>query len=273
MLEKNDKLEEQMVALSTPFQSIKDDLLLQKIEQPMLMLEQGDTCVKEPWEDDKQEANTGNAAAGAGNQMADEQAVDGSTSSYGGDRSSGKWASRKCNVRICRQDRTLQWPKAESGAVACSPRELPEPLTPGGDLVVTGFDAVINSLAPESMEEYLVADGLLMQTSASSTNASSLNLPLLPAPVSPVQVQPSPLPSTIVARDDDLMVQCTILRRPRPAAPACGHTATIAALRAMRCEGSQAGWRQRGHRPGPGDCDSLLLIQPLTSSETSTNDH
>jgi hypothetical protein len=91
----------------------------------------------------------------------------------------------------------LQWPKAESGGTATSPRELPEPLTPGGDLVITDFDAVINSLAPPSMEEYLMAEGLRTPTSASSTNASP-KLPLLPAPASPVQVQPPPLHSTTV---------------------------------------------------------------------------
>jgi hypothetical protein len=151
----------------------------------MLMLEQ------DPWED-KQEAS------GAGNQLADADAMDGSFSSNG-DTSQGstKRALRKCSVRICRRDGMLQWPKAESGGTATSPRELPEPLTPGGDLVITDFDAVINSLAPPSMEEYLMAEGLRTPMSASSTNASP-KLPLLPAPASPVQVQPPPLHSTTV---------------------------------------------------------------------------
>ncbi|RLN35880.1 hypothetical protein C2845_PM03G31900 [Panicum miliaceum] len=67
VLEKNDKLEEQqMVTLSTSFQSMKEDLLLQRIgEQPMLML------AREPWDADKQEASAGNAAGGAGNQLVD----------------------------------------------------------------------------------------------------------------------------------------------------------------------------------------------------------
>ncbi|CAN6221876.1 unnamed protein product [Urochloa humidicola] len=55
-----------MVALSTSFQSVKEDLLLQRIgEQPMLMLEQ------EPWNAVKQEASARSAAAGAGNQRAE----------------------------------------------------------------------------------------------------------------------------------------------------------------------------------------------------------
>ncbi|CAD6269369.1 unnamed protein product [Miscanthus lutarioriparius] len=56
VLEKNEKLEGQMVALSTSFQSMKEELLLQRIEeQPLLMLAQ------EPWEGDKQEAGANNA--------------------------------------------------------------------------------------------------------------------------------------------------------------------------------------------------------------------
>uniref|UniRef100_K3ZCS4 PTC1-like winged helix-turn-helix domain-containing protein n=3 Tax=Setaria italica TaxID=4555 RepID=K3ZCS4_SETIT len=190
VLEKNDRLEEQMVALSTSFQSMKEDLLLQRIgEQPMLMLEQ------EPWED-KQEASAGNAAAGAGNQLADSDAIDGSFSSNGGaSHGSAKRALRKCSVHICRRDGMLQLPRTASGDTATSPRELPEPLTPGGDLVVADFDAVINRLAPPSMEEYLMAEGLPTPTSASSTNASP-KLPLLPTPASPVQVQSPPRQST-----------------------------------------------------------------------------
>ncbi|CAN6339042.1 unnamed protein product [Urochloa humidicola] len=196
VLEKNDKLEEQMVALSTSFQSMKEDMLLQRIgEQPMLMLEQ------EPWDADKQEASARNAAAGAGNQLADANPVDGSFSSNGGTCGSDQRALRKCSVRICRRDGMLQWPRAASGGAATSPRELPEPLTPGGDLVITDFDAVINSLAPPSMEEYLMAEGIHTPTSASSTNASP-KLPLLPAPASPVHVKPPPLRSTTMTMDD-----------------------------------------------------------------------
>ncbi|CAN6357140.1 unnamed protein product [Urochloa humidicola] len=196
VLEKNDKLEEQMVALSTSFQSMKDDLLLQRIgAQPMLMLEQ------EPWDADKQEASAGNDAASAGNQVADADAVDCSFSSHGRACSSAKRALRSCSVRICRRDGMLQWPRAASDGTATSPRELPEPLTPGGDLIITDFDAVINSLAPQSMEDYLMAEGLPTPTSASSTNASP-KLPLLPAPASPVQVQPPPLQSTTMTMGD-----------------------------------------------------------------------
>ncbi|CAL4897620.1 unnamed protein product [Urochloa decumbens] len=197
VLEKNDKLEEQMVALSTSFQSMKEDLLLKRIgEQPMLMLEQ------EPWDADKQEASARNAtAAGAGNQLADADPVDSSFSSHGCACGSAKRALKSCSVRICRRDGMLQWPRAASGGTATSPRELPEPLTPGGDLVITDFDAVINSLAPPSMEEYLMAEGLSTPTSASSTNASP-RLPLLPAPDSPVHVQPPQLQSTAMTMGD-----------------------------------------------------------------------
>ncbi|XP_039803955.1 protein AMEIOTIC 1 homolog [Panicum virgatum] len=153
VLEKNDKLEEQMVALSTSFQSMKEDLLLQRIgEQPMLMLAQ------EPWDADKQEASAGNAAAGSGNQLVDADAVDGSFSSNGGTSGSTKRALRRCSVRMRRRDGMLQWPTAASDGTTSSPSELPEPLTPGVDLVITDFNAVINSLAPPSMEEYMMAE-------------------------------------------------------------------------------------------------------------------
>jgi len=153
LLEKNDKLEEQMVALSTSFQSMKEDLLLQRIgEQPMLMLAQ------EPWDADKQEASAGNAAAGSGNQLVDADAVDGSFSSNGGTSGSTKRALRRCSVRMRRRDGMLQWPTAASDGTTSSPSELPEPLTPGVDLVITDFNAVINSLAPPSMEEYMMAE-------------------------------------------------------------------------------------------------------------------
>ncbi|KAF8762978.1 hypothetical protein HU200_008825 [Digitaria exilis] len=205
VLEKNDKLEGQMVALSTSFQSLKEDMLLQRIgEQPMLMLEQ------EPWDADKEEASAGNAAAGAGNQLTDADPVDGSFSTNGGacDSASAEMALRKCSMRICRRDGMPQWPKAESGGTATSPRELPEPLTPGADLVITDFDAVISSLAPPSMEEYLMAEGLHTPTSASSTNnAASPKLPLLPAPASPIEVQPPPLQSTTMTMGDLQAVQ------------------------------------------------------------------
>ncbi|KAF8655648.1 hypothetical protein HU200_060966 [Digitaria exilis] len=205
VLEKNDKLEGQMVALSTSFQSLKEDMLLQRIgEQPMLMLDQ------EPWDADKQEASAGNVAAGAGNQLTDADPVDGSFNSNGGasDSASAEMALRKCSVRICRRDGMLQWPKPESGGTATSPRELPEPLTPGADLVITDFDAVISSLAPPSMEEYLMAEGLHTPTSASSTNnAASPKLPLLPAPASPIEVQPPPLQSTAMTTGDLQAVQ------------------------------------------------------------------
>ena len=154
----------------------------------MLMLAQ------EPWDADKQEASAGNDndAAGLGNQLA--EAVDGSFSSNSGSCGDSKSAFRKYSVRVCRRDGMLEWPSAASGGTPSSPRELPEPLTPGGDLVVTDFDAVINSLAPPSMEEYLLADGLPTPTSASSSTNASPKLPLLPAPASPVQAPP--LPST-----------------------------------------------------------------------------
>ncbi|PUZ67966.1 hypothetical protein GQ55_3G476700 [Panicum hallii var. hallii] len=201
VLEKNDKLEEQMVALSTSFQSMKEDLLPRRIgEQPMLMLAQ------EPWYADKQEASAGNAAAGAGNQLVNADAVDGSFSSNGGTSGSTKRALRTCSMRMRRRDGILQWPTPASDGTATSPRELPEPLTPGVDLVITDFDAVINSLAPPSMEEYLMTEGLPTSTSASSTNASP-KLPHLPAPASPVQVQPLPLQSTIVTMADQQGVQ------------------------------------------------------------------
>ncbi|CAN6343951.1 unnamed protein product [Urochloa humidicola] len=69
--------------------------------------------------------------------------------------------------------------RAASGGTAT--RELLEPLTPGGDLVITDFDVVINSLAPLSME-YLMAEGLPTPTSALSTNASPKLPLLLPQP-------------------------------------------------------------------------------------------
>ncbi|KAJ1266484.1 hypothetical protein BS78_08G154300 [Paspalum vaginatum] len=207
VLEKNEKLEGQMVALSASFKSMKEELLLQRIgEQPMLMLAQ------EPWDADKQEASAVDAAAaGLGNQLAEAaaEAVDGSFSSNSGSCGDGKSALRKYSVRVCRRDGMLEWPSAASGGTPSSPRELPEPLTPGGDLdlVVTDFDAVINSLAPPSMEEYLLADGLPTPTSASSSTNASPKLPLLPAPASPVQVQtPSQSPSN-VAMDDLQAVQ------------------------------------------------------------------
>ncbi|XP_062202719.1 protein AMEIOTIC 1 homolog [Phragmites australis] len=209
MVEKNAKLEEQMVAISTCFQFLQEDLLLQNPgggEQHMLLLEQADLCVKEPSKADidKQEASTGNAlghaAAGASNATA---------SSNGGDgvRGSEKRTSRKCSVRICKPQGTFQWLNTAVDTVngeACSPSALPEPLTPGGDLVVANFDAVMYNLAPPSVEEYLAVGGLPTPTSASSTNAASAKLPLLPAPASAVQVQPPPLPSSTVAWDDDL---------------------------------------------------------------------
>ncbi|KAG2630855.1 hypothetical protein PVAP13_3KG554200 [Panicum virgatum] len=199
VLEKNDRLEEQMVALSTSFQSMKEDLLLERIgEQPMLMLAQ------EPWDADNQEASAGNTAASAGNQLVDAYAVDGNFSSNGGTSGSTKRALRRCSVRMHRRDGMLQWPTAASDGTTSSPRELPEPLTPGVDLVITDFDAVINSLAPPSMEEYLMAEGLPTSTSASSSSASP-KLALLPAPASPVQVQP--LQSTTVAMADQQAVQ------------------------------------------------------------------
>lgn len=166
----------------------------------MLMLEQ------EPWEDDKQEVTAGNAAAGAGNQLANAEAVDRSLSSNSSSCGVSKTAFRKCSVRICRRDGVLQWPRDASGGTASSPRELPEPLTPGGDLVVTDFDAVINSFAPQSMEEYLLGDGLRTPTSASSTNASP-KLMLLPAPASPVPVQVQRPPSSTMAMGDLQAVQ------------------------------------------------------------------
>jgi hypothetical protein len=166
----------------------------------MLMLAQ------EPWYADKQEASAGNAAAGAGNQLVNADAVDGSFSSNGGTSGSTKRALRTCSMRMRRRDGMLQWPTPASDGTATSPRELPEPLTPGVDLVITDFDAVINSLAPPSMEEYLMTEGLPTSTSASSTNASP-KLPHLPAPASPVQVQPPPLQSTTVTMADQQGVQ------------------------------------------------------------------
>lgn len=181
-------------------------MLLQRIgEQPMLMLDQ------EPWDADKQEASAGNAASGAGNgnQLADTDPIDGSFSSNGGAYDSAKMALRKCSVRICRRDGMLQWPLAASGGsgTTTSPRELPEPLTPGGDLVITDFDAMISSLAPPSMEEYLMAEDLHTPTSASSTNNASPKLPLLPAPASPIEVQPPPLQATTMTMGDLQAVQ------------------------------------------------------------------
>ncbi|XP_066356711.1 protein AMEIOTIC 1 homolog isoform X2 [Miscanthus floridulus] len=192
VLEKNEKLDSQMVALSTSFQSMKEELLLQRIEeQPLLMLAQ------EPWEGDKQEAGANNALVCAGNQLTHADAVDGSFSSNHSACGDKKMALRK---RICMREGACQWPRsAASGGTAGSPGDLPEPLTPGADLVIADFDTMINSLAPPSMEEYLLADGLPTPTSASSTNASP-NLQLLPSPASPIQVQP--LPSTTMVMGD-----------------------------------------------------------------------
>ncbi|XP_021301584.1 uncharacterized protein LOC8071493 [Sorghum bicolor] len=192
VLEKNEKLEGQMVALSTSFQSMKEELLLQRIEdQPLLMLAQ------EPWEGDKQEAGANNALVCAGNELTDADAVDGSFSSNHSACGDKKMALRK---RICMREGACQWPRsAASGGTAGSPGNLPEPLTPGADLVIADFDTMINSLAPPSMEEYLLVDGLPTPTSASSTNASP-KLQLLPSPASPIQVQP--LPSTTLVMGD-----------------------------------------------------------------------
>ncbi|KAL6643885.1 hypothetical protein ACP70R_018651 [Stipagrostis hirtigluma subsp. patula] len=194
MIDKNAKLEAQMLSLSTSFQTLKEDTLLQitggEEVQDMLMLEQADLFVKEPSkaDTDKQEAIAGNAAtAGASNATA----VDGSASS------GGRRASRKCSMRICKPQGAFQWPSAADTAAvaACSPTALLEPLTPGGDLAMTNFDAVIYDLAPSSLEEYLAAGGLPTPTSASSTNGASAQLPL---PASPVQ----PPPPATVATDE-----------------------------------------------------------------------
>ncbi|XP_066359668.1 protein AMEIOTIC 1 homolog isoform X2 [Miscanthus floridulus] len=192
VLEKNEKLEGQMVALSTSFQSMKEELLLQRIEeQPVLMLAQ------EPWDGDKQEACANNALVCASNQLTDADAVDGSFSSDHSACDDEKMALRK---GICMREGAWQWPRsAASGGKAGSPGDLPEPLTPGADLVIADFDTMINSLAPPSMEDYLLADGLPTPTSASSTNASP-KLQLLPSPASPIQVQP--LPSTAMVMGD-----------------------------------------------------------------------
>ncbi|TVU48951.1 hypothetical protein EJB05_00237, partial [Eragrostis curvula] len=98
-------------------------------------------------------------------------------------------------MRICKPQGTFQWPNTSAGGEACSPTALPEPLTPGGDLVITNFDAVIYNLAPSSLEEYLATDGLPTPTSASSTTAFSTRLPRTPG---------SPLlpPSMTVVGDD-----------------------------------------------------------------------
>jgi len=171
---------------------VQEELLLQRIEdQPLLMLAQ------EPWEGDKQEAGANNALVCAGNELTDADAVDGSFSSNHSACGDKKMALRK---RICMREGACQWPRsAASGGTAGSPGNLPEPLTPGADLVIADFDTMINSLAPPSMEEYLLVDGLPTPTSASSTNASP-KLQLLPSPASPIQVQP--LPSTTLVMGD-----------------------------------------------------------------------
>uniref|UniRef100_A0A0A9DL18 PTC1-like winged helix-turn-helix domain-containing protein n=1 Tax=Arundo donax TaxID=35708 RepID=A0A0A9DL18_ARUDO len=188
MAQKNAKLEEQMVALSTCFQFLKEELLLQNTgggeQQHMLMLDQADHCAKEPSKADidKQEASAGDALVDAVADASNATAAE-------------KGASRKCSMRICKPQGTFQWLNTAAGTVAgeaCSPSAMPEPLTPGGDLAATNFDAVIYNLAPPSVDEYLVSGGLPTPTSSSSTNAASAKLPLPPAPASPAHVQPPP---------------------------------------------------------------------------------
>ena len=180
---------------------VQEELLLQRIEeQPLLMLAQ------EPWDGDKQEAGANNALVCAGNQLTDADAVDGSFSSDHSACDDEKMALRK---GICMREGACQWPRsAASVGTAGSPGDLPEPLTPGADLVIADFDTMINSLAPPSMEEYLLADGFPTPTSASSTNASP-NLQLLPSPASPIQVQPQPS-TTMVMGDLNLQLRHTV---------------------------------------------------------------
>lgn len=174
---------------------VQEELLLQRMEEhPLLMLAQ------EPWEVDKQEAGGANKAlvVCAGDQLAGADAVDGSFSSNHSAYGDEKMVLRK---RICVREGARQWPRSatSSGATAGSPGDLPEPLTPGADLIVTDFDTMIDSLALPSMEEYLQVDGLPTSTSASSTTASP-KLQLVPSPASPIQVQP--LPSTTMVVGD-----------------------------------------------------------------------
>jgi hypothetical protein len=135
----------------------------------------------------------------AGDQLAGADAFDGSFSSNHSAYGDEKMVLRK---RICVREGACQWPRSatSSGATAGSPGDLPEPLTPGADLIVTDFDTMIDSLALPSMEEYLQVDGLPTPTSASSTTASP-KLQLLPSPASPIQVQ-QPLPSTTMVVGD-----------------------------------------------------------------------
>ncbi|TVU48964.1 hypothetical protein EJB05_00252, partial [Eragrostis curvula] len=177
MAEKNAKLEGQMVDISSCFQFLKEDMpdIEGDGQQQMLMLKPADPCVNEPSKADidKQEACAGNVPGDAAVGTSKATAVDSSISI------SEKRMSRKCRMRICKPQGTFQWAKTSAGGEACSPTALPEPLTPGGDLVITNFDAVIYNLAPSSLE-YLAADGLPTPTSASSTTAFSTRLPATP---------------------------------------------------------------------------------------------
>jgi hypothetical protein len=174
---------------------VQDDLTLPETdggEQHMLMLTSADHSVKEPstYDIDKQEASTGNVPGDA--------VVGASKASTGEGTVIEK---RKCSMRVCKPQTTFAWPDTSAGMAtgeACSPKALPEPLTPGGDLIVTNFDSVIYNLAPSSMEEYLATDGLPTPTSVSSTTTASTKLPLLPTPASPIQQL-----STATSRDDE----------------------------------------------------------------------
>lgn len=162
---------------------VQDELPLPEIEggeQHMLMLEPADHCVKGTLKaaTGKQEERAGNAPSN----------VVGASKDTNGE----KRTSRKCTMSICKS-------AGMATDEACSPKALPEPRTPGADLIITNFDAVIYSLAPSSMEEYLATDGLGTPTSASSTTAASTRLPLLPTPASPLRQL-----SITTARDDAL---------------------------------------------------------------------
>jgi hypothetical protein len=158
----------------------------------MLMLTPADYSVKEPStaDIDKQEASTGNVPG---------DVVVGASKATAGE---GTIIEKiQCSMRIYKPQRTFAWPDTSAGMAtgeACSPKALPEPLTPGGDFIVTNFDSVIYNLAQSSMEEYLATDGLPTPTSASSTTTASTKLPLLPTPASPIQQL-----SATTSRDDE----------------------------------------------------------------------
>lgn len=199
-----------MVDISSCFQFLKNDLLLPETEvgkQHMLMPERADLCVKEPSKADidKQRASAGDVPGDVAPSASNATATDHSISK--------KRTSRKCSMRICKQQGTFQCPHMSAGMAAretCSPPALPEPLTAGDDLVATNFNSVNYNLAPSSLEKYMARDGLPTLTSTSSITNPSTRLPFLPTPSSLLQP-----PTMAVAQHETQAVQTCSTRGSR----------------------------------------------------------